>query len=88
MSLFCFNTASVLIQPPGGKQNMTVIKFQYSFCSYSTKMDKYMFFVLLGFNTASVLIQQAIRIIPLLILGFNTASILIQQKMRNEILQG
>ena len=52
----CFNTASVLIQLIEGTEDLGWIKFQYSFCSYST-FPATMIIYKSSFNTASVLIQ-------------------------------
>ena len=53
--------------------------FQYSFCSYSTElfltMEKWRY----SFNTASVLIQQFVRVVTVEADSFNTASVLIQR---------
>ena len=64
-----------------------VQKFQYSFCSYSTRPPYIYSKLLFCFNTASVLIQQIVRIFPMQIISFNTASVLIQQEEAREELE-
>ena len=53
----CFNTASVLIQHNTGNIIEFEAEFQYSFCSYSTKVLGGKCTLTTSFNTASVLIQ-------------------------------
>ena len=76
----CFNTASVLIQRIYGfVLAIRLIQFQYSFCSYSTKINCNAETQNSCFNTASVLIQPTCQCWEKnFLLRFNTASVLIQ----------
>ena len=74
-----FNTASVLIQPTANTILSTQAPFQYSFCSYSTRVTWEKLRDVYRFNTASVLIQHIALFLSVVFLGFNTASVLIQR---------
>ena len=74
-----FNTASVLIQLDMHDKMVKKLKFQYSFCSYSTVSFGREQHCFGRFNTASVLIQHTgLPRWPDLFCSFNTASVLIQ----------